>query len=535
MKTEKWFQLRKELYRNLETQVRQRLGRDSQDLIRYKQDYDAEFSRNWSHVESVDFLNTVSEARLVLMGDFHALQQSQKSQLRILKHLGAKKKKVVLALECFEHKDQELIHKFEMGKISEKDFLQQIRWQERWGFSFDSYRELIRYAIKMKWPLVGLNVFKSVRTRASLLQRDQFSANIILQTLKHYPEALVFVIYGDLHLAKNHLPQFLEKKEKLGAMMVRIFQNSEQLYFRQIKKDPLFSHDVMRRGVSDFCLLNVPPWVKWHNYLLYIEDTFDKDIDEDEIDLTDHVEGLVTLICADLGVTQARGGLSVVTVADRFFWKQIQKQYSLGQQKIIEKWIEEGVSFYLPEIAIGFLARSSVNHSAQLAMLYVHAQISQRKQIFFDFESDFEKLIWIYAFAYFGSKLVNPKRKTDTLVDLKIALDASPEEGVKAKESLRLALSQKMRELMVLSGRSGVVTSFKVKNKWSYWRAAIYLGGIMGERLFEGYKKKMISIDTINSFLQKDVGHEKFQASYYEALEVIESLPLSFKSKKEKL
>lgn len=515
--------------------MRQRLGRESKDLIKYKQEYDAEFSRNWTHVESSDFLKTVSEARLVLMGDFHALAQSQKSQLRILKHLGQLRRKVVLALECFEQKDQALIDGLSLGKISEKDFLRQIKWQERWGFSFESYRELVRYAIKMKWPLIGLNVHKGVRTRAALLQRDRFSADIIARTLIEYPDALVFATYGDLHLAKGHLPHFIEKKIPIENQVVRIFQNSEQLYFRQIKKDPLFSHDVMKRGKKDFCLLNVPPWVKWHNYLLFIEDTYDRDIDGDEIDFTDHVEGLAHLICEDLGIQVQRGGLTVVTVADRFFWNQVQGQYSTKQQKVLEKWIEEGVSFYLPEISVGFLARPSVNHSAHLAMLYVHAQVSGRKKIFLNFEDDFEKLIWLHAFAYFGSKLVNPKRKTDTLSDLKALLNSSQEEGAKARDSLRLALGQKMKELMVLSGRSEASASVKAKNNWSYWQAAMYLGGIMGERLFEGYKKKLISLETIKSFLSKKVDGDRFERSYYEALEIVEALPLSFKSKRERL
>ena len=57
----------------------------------------------------------------------------------------------------------------------------------------------------------------------------------------------------------------------------------------------------------------------------------------------------------------------------------------------------------------------------------------------------------------------------------------------------------------------------------------------MGERLFEGYKKKLISLETIKSFLSKKVDGDRFESSYYEALEIVEALPLSFKSKRERL
>ncbi|MNT91552.1 hypothetical protein D3C72_2326730 [compost metagenome] len=65
--------------------------------------------------------------------------------------------------------------------------------------------------------------------------------------------------------------------------------------------------------------------------------------------------------------------------------------------------------------------------------------------------------------------------------------------------------------------------------------AAEILGGMMGERLYFGYRKKLLSSSTLLSFLKKSLATETFNLVYYEMLEVIEAMPAPFESKKEKL
>jgi hypothetical protein len=65
--------------------------------------------------------------------------------------------------------------------------------------------------------------------------------------------------------------------------------------------------------------------------------------------------------------------------------------------------------------------------------------------------------------------------------------------------------------------------------------AASLLGGMLGERLYGGYQKKLMSARTIVSFLRKPLAAEQFDVVYYEILELIEALPTPFYSKREKL
>ncbi|WP_413612194.1 ChaN family lipoprotein [Bdellovibrio sp. HCB-110] len=538
---QKWIRIRKDLYLQMERQVRHRLGEDTPELMRYRKVYDKEFSKKWTASTKEALWEQVAQSQVVMIGDFHALHQSQKAQLRILRHL-PKERKVTLAVEFFEAADQEKINKYLSGKMSEREFLKAIQWQSKWGFPWEHYRPLLRWAQKHKISVCGLNKSYKKRNAATLKSRDVFAGKKIAELVKQNPDHLVFVIYGDLHLAAGHIPQEIENAlgRSFSKKILRIFQNSEHIYFQLLNRELEASTDLVRISQNVFCLMSVPPWVKWQNYLMYLEQAYDLELgddddDEDEyLDYTDHVGRYVKIISEELGLSVSEANLSVYTARDTSFWTQARERYDAKTLRWIEALIAEEVSFYLPEIGAAYLARATVNHAASLAMRYVHAHSSGAKKLLSDVPQDFLGLIWIEGVAYFGSKIINHKRKTDTIADIKASLSSRGPSDL-GKEALQLALAQKMHELMVITGVPQHRLQARPRKKWSYLLAANLLGGMLGERLYGGYRKKLISPLTILSFIKKSVDSESFNVAYYDILEVVESLPAPFHSKREKL
>jgi len=424
------------------------------------------------------------------------------------------------------------------GKVSEREFLKSIEWSKKWGFPWDHFRPLVRWAQENKVAVFGLNRSVRKRTAASLRSRDLFAAQKLQNILKSHPEAIVFAIYGDLHLAQSHIPGAVVKLMGPGfkKKIFRLFQNSEKIYFQLLEKELESSVDVVELGKDAFCLLNVPPWVKWQNYLMYLEQTYDLGLyDEGEsIDYTDHISSYVKIISEELGKPLNCDDLSVYTAQDSQLWTKLQAHFGAKELAWIEILIEEENSFYIPELSIGYLARPTVNHAATLAAKYVHAKWSQSTKSFFEVRKDFLRQIWIEGLAYFGSKILNHKRKTDTVADLRAALTSRGVTG-SGKEPLMLALHQKMQDLMAVSNRPQVRNPFLPKKKSSYLLASRLLGGMMGERLYGAYRKKLLSKETLASFLRRSLVEENFNLAYYEMMEIIESLPAPFRSKKEKM
>lgn len=533
---QKWLRIRKDLSRQTESEVWHRLGKETVDLKNYRAEYDTEFNKKWQVSDKDELLQHLLNARLILLGDFHALQQSQKAHLRVLKQM-PDPSKIVLGLECFEAADQAHLDRYFQGRGSEREFLKAVQWQKKWGFPWENYKPLIRWAQKNKVKVYGLNRAVKQSSARGLKQRDQFAAQKISEILKNHAQHTCFVVYGDLHLAQAHLPAEILKLQGHGFRneIVRIFQNAEKIYFQLLNRELESSVDLVKFSRRDFCLMSVPPWVKWQNYLLYLEKSHDVDLqDEDDIlDYTDYVGRYVRIISEELGAGTGADELSVYTAQDPLFWEKLQDRFSSSELKWLQSFIEDGISFYIPELKIGYLARTSVNHASSLAMQFVHAQLSGRTRLTLKMPDDFLRQIWIEGVTYFGSKMINHKRKTDTVFDLKASL-ASRHQQDQGKDAMMLALAQKMHELMVISGRSRAQT-YKPRRRWSYQQAAALLGGMLGERLYNGYRKKVMKTETVLSLVKKPVDYEKFELLYYELLEVIEALPAPFRSKTEKL
>ncbi|MFN7729111.1 MAG: ChaN family lipoprotein [Bdellovibrio sp.] len=528
-----WIRIRNQLYRRLEAHVRLLLGQESKGLTRYRKNYDHEFARKPKVSSREQLVEEISRSSVILIGDFHALQQSQKAQLRILKSI-PNQRRIVLAAEFFEARHQKILDQFVSGQVSESDFLKAIQWQKAWGFPWEHYRPLIRWAMKRKVRVVGINKKTKNRSITTLAQRDQFAAQKIAEIRHKVPDHLVVCIYGDLHLAAPHLPRQIERLlSGQSERLLTIFQNSEKLYFQLLEKGLELEVDVVRLSKNQFCLLNVPPWVKWQNYLLFLENHLDQEI-RDGSDYHDEVQNYLQILEHDLAVKVPLGSYSVASAQERHFWDQVSQKFSEKDRKFLQGWVEKGASFYLPELQSGFLARPSVNHAAQLASGILHAHMSDWKTTPVKMPDDFLKLIWIETVQYFGTKLINPKRKTDTLQDIKASLAVRLPDDL-GKEALQLALGQKMNELLAISGQGLKRPLIQPRKMSSYHEAARLLGGMLGEKLFLGYHQKALSKETVVGLIRRPVEEDSFRLFYYEVLELIESLPEPFLSKNEKL
>lgn len=530
-----FLKLRKELYKQTVRSVELILGRESSGLKNYRKEYNKVFQSKWRACEREVFLQELAQKLIVFVSDFHALQQSQKAQLRLLKSIPWSEPPVV-AVEFVEHSQQKALDSFVAGQMSEKDFLAKVQWDNRWGFPWENYRAIFLWAQQNKTRMLALNKGRSGVTSQSLKQRDHFAAEMIHKYRKQNPQTPIMVIYGDLHLAPNHLPLLVEKKLNLKTEdYAVVLQNSEKIYFQMLQKEMDLHVDVIRLTKNYFCLQVVPPWVKWQNYLLYLESHGDVALySEGEVDFTDHVKKSVEILSKDLGLKINLDPIAVYTAADDDLWNKISQTFSGASRKLFEKKIERSEPFFLPEVQIGFLGRPTVNQSAILAAQILHAELIQLRQTPLHFPEDFERWIWLEAITYFCSKLINPKRKTDTVSDIKNQLaKAQPKD--QGREALRLALFQKMDELMRLQGGKALRRQARPKSLAVYAEAARLLGGMLGEKMYHAFRKGWIKKENLVSLIKKPITNESFPVFYFEFLELIDAWPEPFVSKSHKM
>lgn len=532
------FSTRMHLYKQIRQHVESILGPENQTLSSYRKRFDSEFKVSFKAAFKKQFDKNLLEADLVFLADFHALLQSQKSHLRILRRIArGKKRDLVLCLECFFAEDQNTLQHFLQGQISEKDFLKKIKWDKNWGFPWEHYRGLVKWAQKNSVPVYGLNRGSKASFSKSLQARDRFAADVISKISVNHPKAQIVTIFGDWHIAKAHLPKAVGKKLKEKTQLL-VFQNSEKIYFELLKQGQDHEVDLVQLGrgterLKVYCLQNVPPWVKWQQYLLFLEHSEDV-ILEDVREWTDDVVKYLRVLASDLEVSFSEADFEIYDALEDRFFEVVEGLESQSRRKWFQTLLEDEVSFYLPDRSVGCLARPTVNHAAGLAMLVLYSQLSKWKVYPSRFPQDFVRLIWLEAITYFGSKLINPKRKTDSIQDIRRAL-ASRQPSDRGREALRLALSQKLIELIRLSGGGKSQTSMSPRKLSSYREAARLLGGLLGEKLFAAVKSGRMSLKTLKGFLVKNVDESQFNEIYFEMLEHLEALPDPFQSKEDLL
>jgi len=512
---QEWLRTRKNLLDQVKTQVQLRTGPPSNALRQYAKNLDLEFRGAWRPSTEAEFIRTLGSAQVVLSGDFHAYAQSQRAHLRILRDM-VTQAEVILALECLPASQAKAINGFLSGKLTEKKFLEAINWDRAWGFPWENYRPLLELARDRGFQVRGLNG----KSGASLAARDRDMAAVIGKLRAENPEALIYVVVGEWHLASNHLPRRVRKPGDNGEVLV-LFQDIEQLYFRAARSN-VSASEYLRASSNRFCLMVSPPWMKWQSYLMYLEHAYDRDLQEDlAIDYSDHVASLVEVLENDLKMAANKSRLQVYCPNSRTSLSRLKLSLPKRLNKILVYHLEHDLSFLLPERDWLYLARPTINHASALAGQFIHAQIAHRKRALWDLPKDFPALIWTEAVGFFFSKWINPKRKAENWDALRLRLEATAPKD-KGRMALLLALDHRLTEVVWIQTRRMRKRGYRPKDVSAYVEASHLAGELLGERLFQKVRSKRISLQQLMAYLKVNVDGADFGKFYWNLIRDIE-------------
>lgn len=82
-------------------------------------------------------LSTLEKGAILVLGEQHGTAEQAAQHMKILNTLREQGHQVSVAMEFFDHTQQELVNQWRSGQLTETDFLKAVRWG---GFSFDYYR-----------------------------------------------------------------------------------------------------------------------------------------------------------------------------------------------------------------------------------------------------------------------------------------------------------------------------------------------------------------------------------------------------------
>src|SRR6266699_3071012 len=113
---------------------------------------------------------------------------------------------VVLGVETIFARDQHILDEWWRRDIDESELRQRIRFDLDWGYDWTPFYELLVTARDHAEAVYGLDCMPREDLR-KIGARDRHAAAKIAEIRQRHPDAVIFVLFGESHLAPGHLPQ----------------------------------------------------------------------------------------------------------------------------------------------------------------------------------------------------------------------------------------------------------------------------------------------------------------------------------------
>lgn len=105
---------------------------------------------------NADVLGAIASSQVVYLAETHDSVADHIAQLAIIKALD-ETNELAIGLEMFQRPFQSVIDSYLAGTITEAELVEQSEYETRWGFDWEFYAPIIRYAKDNQIPVIALN------------------------------------------------------------------------------------------------------------------------------------------------------------------------------------------------------------------------------------------------------------------------------------------------------------------------------------------------------------------------------------------
>jgi Haem-binding uptake, Tiki superfamily, ChaN len=230
--------------------------------------YLREFTQHFREYESVlspnDLHNRVAAASAILIGDYHALPACQRFATELIE-TSARERRVVLGVEAVLARDQRILDAWWRREIAEDGFRRRLRFDREWGYPWEPFYQLLSTARDYAEGIYALDCMPREDLRR-IRSRDRHAAVKIGEIRERHADAAIFVLFGESHLAPQHLPRAIDEllpREKV----LTILQNVDALYWRAVAQQAA----AVSIGKDAVCVFNSSPLEKYESYRLCLD------------------------------------------------------------------------------------------------------------------------------------------------------------------------------------------------------------------------------------------------------------------------
>ncbi len=128
-------------------------------------------------------LKNLAKDQVIYLGETHDSLPDHQAQLEIIQALYQQNSKLAIALEMFQRPFQPVLDRYVAGQLTEVELQQQSEYDQRWGFPWQLYAPLLRFAKQHRLPLLAINTPTEVTRKVA----KQGLANLSQPDLQYIP------------------------------------------------------------------------------------------------------------------------------------------------------------------------------------------------------------------------------------------------------------------------------------------------------------------------------------------------------------
>jgi len=443
-------------------------AQDSQNRRKYLREFNQAFRSYESLLDSHQIQETLHSADVVLVGDYHALPAAQLHAASLIEQRAlAGDRPIVLGVETIFARDQHILDEWWRREIDESELRQRIRFDLDWGYDWAPFHQLLVTARDHAEAVYGLDCMPREDLR-KIGARDRHAAAKLAEIRERHPNAVIFVLFGESHLAPGHLPRAV-RSHLPGEKILTVLQNIDALYWRAAgeRADKV---EGVRVNDDVLCVFNATPLEKYESYRLFLDQWSRCDDAPDfaptmynlidslarflEIDRYSPHNGQQPKFLVDM-VPEVYGSASDAMLRRLLSRKGIGEE---ERESMLARINERG-SAYLPQVNTFYVGEFQMIHAAEDAARFLHQAcqgLPQRLNGHTEGEGaveegsiasgnryrktaidDFYIRVIEHAVAYFGSRVLYPSRPApeDTSPLTRVAVEKAAQSAIRSETS----------------------------------------------------------------------------------------------------
>jgi uncharacterized iron-regulated protein len=126
---------------------------------------------------SATLLQELAQAKVIYLGETHNRPEDHDAQLQIIKALHERNPRIAIAMEMFQRPYQQYLDQYIANNISEEELREETDYKDRWGFPWEYYAPILRFAKDNRLPVVALNAPSEIVRQVARRGLNRLSRN----------------------------------------------------------------------------------------------------------------------------------------------------------------------------------------------------------------------------------------------------------------------------------------------------------------------------------------------------------------------